>query len=135
MRDKAHKRLVEMINSGDPLPFDLNGSAIYYCGPAPCPPGKICGSIGPTTSSRMDIYTPALLDLGLKVMIGKGERNSTVIEAIKKHKALYLVTIGGAAALLAQSVISFEVFAWEDLGTEAIYKLVVKDFPAYVKEL
>ncbi len=131
-RDKAHKKLVALIEAGKSLPFDLGSSGIYYCGPSPAAPDKICGAIGPTTSQRMDIYTPKLLERGLKLMIGKGERSIEVQQAIKAHTAVYLVTIGGAAALLAQYVQSCAVFYWPELGAEAIYRLEVKDFPCYV---
>jgi len=131
-RDAAHKRIVEYLESGKQLPFELTDAAIFYAGPTPAKPGAICGAIGPTTSIRMDKYTPALLEAGVKVLIGKGERSPEVIDAIIKHKALYFVAIGGAAALLAQCVVSCEVIAFEDLGTEAVRRLVVKDFPCYV---
>jgi fumarate hydratase subunit beta len=131
-RDAAHKRIVEFLNSGNSLPFELKDATIFYAGPTPTKPGKVCGAIGPTTSSRMDKYTPALLQAGVKVLIGKGERSSDVTASIRENKAVYLVAIGGAAALLSKSVISCETIAWQDLGTEAIHKLIVKDFPAYV---
>jgi fumarate hydratase subunit beta len=131
-RDAAHKRIVEYLNSGNPLPFELKDATIFYAGPTPTKPGKVCGAIGPTTSTRMDKYTPTLLQAGVKVLIGKGERSSDVIASIRDNKAVYLVAVGGAAALLSQSVISCEIIAWQDLGTEAIHKLTVKDFPAYV---
>ena len=131
-RDQAHQRLVELISRNEPLPFDLAKTALFYCGPSPRPPGKVCGAIGPTTSSRMDPYTVPLLEQGLKIMIGKGERSAEVETAIKKHGALYLVCCGGTSALLAQTVISFDLFAWPELGAEAIYRLEVKDLPCYV---
>lgn len=131
-RDQAHQRLIELIDQNEPLPFDLSATALFYCGPSPTPPGKICGAIGPTTSSRMDPYTIPLLERGLKIMIGKGERSAELETAIKKHGALYLVCCGGISALLAQSVISFDLFAWPELGAEAIYRLEVKDLPCYV---
>ncbi len=131
-RDQAHQRLCRLLDKGDELPFPLHASALFYCGPSPVPPGRICGAIGPTTALRMDKYTPQLIHNGLKVMIGKGERSSTVKEAIRQNHALYLTAIGGASALLARSVISFELYCWEDLGPEAVYRIVVNDFPCYV---
>ena len=131
-RDKAHRRLVDLIQQGKPLPLPLSETAIFYCGPSPIPPGKICGAIGPTTSSRMDTYTPTLLEHGLKVMIGKGERSATVKEAIKQHQALYLVATGGVSAYLSTHVTKFELFLWPEFGAEAIYKMEVVDFPCYV---
>jgi fumarate hydratase subunit beta len=131
-RDQAHKKLCELIPSGETLPFDLSKSTIFYCGPSPVPPGKITGAIGPTTSARMDKYTPLLLEHGLKVMIGKGERSPEVELAIRSHGALYLVCVGGASALLSKSVVSRETFLWQELDSEAIYNLVLQDLPCYV---
>jgi fumarate hydratase subunit beta len=131
-RDKAHKKLIAMIEANQSLPFDLAESGIYYCGPSPAAPDKVCGAIGPTTSQRMDPFTPQLLEQGLKLMIGKGERSTELQQAIKAHGAVYLVTIGGAAALLAQYVQKCEVYYWPELGAEAIYRLEVIDFPCYV---
>lgn len=131
-RDKAHRRLVELIQDDKPLPFSLAETAIFYCGPSLIPPGKVCGAIGPTTSSRMDAYTPTLLEHGLKVMIGKGERSHLVQAAIKQHQALYLVATGGVAAYLSTHVTRFELFLWPELGAEAIYKMEVVDLPCYV---
>ena len=131
-RDQAHIRLTQLIKEGKPLPFDLSNSALFYCGPAPIPPGKVCGAIGPTTSARMDKYTPLLLENGLRVMIGKGERSKEVTEEISKYDAVYFICVGGISALLAQSVVSCETFCWKELDAEAIYRLVVKDFPCYV---
>ena len=131
-RDSAHKRLIEALDRGEELPIDLKGQIIYYAGPAPAKPGKPIGSIGPTTSYRMDPYAPRLIELGLKGMIGKGNRSAEVIEAIKKYKAVYFGAIGGAAALIAESVKKAEVIAYEDLGPEAIRRLEVEDFPATV---
>jgi fumarate hydratase subunit beta len=131
-RDAAHKRLVELIDKGEELPVDLKGQFIYYVGPAPAKPGHAAGSAGPTTSYRMDPYTPALLDLGLKGMLGKGLRSKEVIESMKKNGAVYLVAIGGAAALIAKSIKKVEVVAYEDLGAEAIHRFEVEDFPAVV---
>ncbi|MCX7724890.1 MAG: Fe-S-containing hydro-lyase [Thermodesulfovibrio sp.] len=131
-RDAAHKKLTELINNGEPLPFDLKGQIIYYVGPTPAPPGKVIGSAGPTTSSRMDSYTPLLLSLGLKGMIGKGGRSVEVIEAIKKYKAVYFLATGGAGALLSRHIVSAEEIAFSELGPESIKKLLLKDFPAIV---
>lgn len=131
-RDSAHKRLVDALDRGEQLPVDLKGQIIYYAGPAPAKPGHPIGSIGPTTSYRMDPYAPRLIARGLKGMIGKGNRSSEVIEALQQHKAVYFGAIGGAAALMAKSVKKAEVVAFEDLGPEAIRRLEVKDFPAVV---
>ena len=131
-RDTAHKRMVEALDRGDPLPFDIKGQTIYYMGPSPAPPGKVIGSAGPTTSSRMDIYTPRLLAAGLKGMIGKGVRSPEVKEALKKYKAVYLAAVGGAGALISKTIIKSEVVAYPELGPEAILKIEVKDFPATV---
>ena len=131
-RDAAHKRLIELIEKGEELPFDLKGETIYYVGPTPPKPGMVIGSAGPTTSYRMDAYAPKLLDLGLKGMIGKGLRNEEVIESIKKNKAIYFGAIGGAAALIGKSIVKSEVIAYEDLGSEAIRRLEVKDLPLVV---
>jgi fumarate hydratase subunit beta len=131
-RDAAHKRLVELIRNGQPLPFDIQGAIIYFVGPTPPPPGRVIGSAGPTTSSRMDSYTPLLLEKGLKGMIGKGGRAQPVREALVKHKAVYLAAIGGAGALLSRHIKSAETVAYEDLGPEAIRRLSVEDFPAIV---
>ena len=131
-RDAAHKRLVELLKNGEPLPIDISGGAIYYVGPAPAKPGRAIGSAGPTSSYRMDPYTEPLLKEGLKVMIGKGPRGSEIIEMLPKYNAVYLSAVGGAAALISESVSSCELVAYEDLGAEAIYKLEVKDFFAVV---
>lgn len=131
-RDRAHKRIAAAIKSGEALPFPLDGAAIYYCGPTPARPGQIIGSCGPTTSTRMDAYTPLLIENGLKVMIGKGVRSPEVERAIKTHGAVYLSAIGGAAALYQSKVTSCELVAYPDLGCEAVYRLTVKDFPAVV---
>ena len=131
-RDAAHKRMVEALKVKKPLPFDLQGQVIYYVGPAPAPPGRVIGSCGPTTSSRMDPYTIFLLEAGMKGMIGKGFRSDRVKDAIRKYRAIYFAAIGGAGALLSQHVKKAEVIAYEDLGTEAIRKLEVKDFPVIV---
>jgi fumarate hydratase subunit beta len=131
-RDAAHKRLVELIDKGQPLPIDLTGQIVYFVGPTPGRPGQVIGSAGPTTSGRMDAYSPKLLDRGLKGMIGKGLRSEAVREALKRHKAVYLAATGGAGALLAQRIVAAEVVAYDDLGPEAIRKLEVKDFPVVV---
>lgn len=131
-RDAAHKRMFESINKGEELPIALNGNIIYYMGPAPSKPGQIIGSCGPTTSGRMDKYTPALLDRGLAGMIGKGERNDEVKKSIVKNKCVYFAAVGGLGALISKCVKSCEIVAYEDLGTEAIRKLYVEDFPATV---
>lgn len=126
-RDAAHGRLVKLIEEKEKLPIELKDAVIYYVGPTPEKPGQVIGSAGPTTSYRMDKYTPILLDLGLKGMIGKGERSEEVIEGIKKNKAIYFGAIGGAGALISKCIISSEIVAYEDLGAEAIRRLEVKD--------
>lgn len=131
-RDAAHKRIVALLESGEVLPFELDGSAVYYAGPTPAPPGLPIGSCGPTTSSRMDPYAPLLLDKGLACMIGKGPRNADVADAIVRNKAVYLCAIGGAGALAAQCITECEVIAFEDLGCESVKKLTFKDFPLIV---
>lgn len=131
-RDAAHKRLYELIEKGEPLPVDINGEVIYYVGPAPAKPGHAVGPAGPTSSYRMDKYTPALLDRGLKGMIGKGARNQEVIDSMVKNGVVYFGAIGGAAALISKSIKKTETLAYEDLGTEAIYRFYVEDFPAIV---
>ena len=131
-RDAAHKRLVELLDEGKELPFNPEGQIIYYVGPAPAKPGKPIGSAGPTTSYRMDAYTPRLIEVGLKGMIGKGSRSAEVVEAMKKHKAVYFAAVGGAAALIAKRIKNKELVAYEDLGPEAIFRLEVEDFPVLV---
>lgn len=131
-RDAAHKRLVELLDEGKDLPFNPEGQIIYYVGPAPAKPGKPIGSAGPTTSYRMDAYAPRLIAVGLKGMIGKGSRSQEVIESMKKHKAVYFAAVGGAAALIAKSIKSKELVAYEDLGPEAIFRLEVENFPVIV---
>lgn len=131
-RDAAHKRMTEQEKQGIPLPIDVSGQVIYYTGPTPAKPGEVIGSAGPTTSGRMDLYTPALLEKGLKGMIGKGYRNDEVKEAIKNHGAVYFGAVGGAAALISRSIKSVEVIAYDDLGPEAIRKLTIEDFPVFV---
>ncbi len=131
-RDAAHKRMVAALEAGQPLPFDPGGQVIYYMGPAPAKPGDPIGSAGPTTSYRMDPYTPRMLEAGLKGMIGKGNRSMPVREAMQKHKAVYLGATGGAGALIAKSIKSATVIAYDDLGAEALRRLEVEDFPAIV---
>lgn len=131
-RDQAHKRLVELLRAKKKLPIDLKNAVIYYCGPTKTRPGKIIGSCGPTTSSRMDNFTPALLKAGLKGMIGKGSRSKEVIDAVKKYKAAYFIAAGGAGAYLSKRVKKARVVAFRDLGPEAVYRLEVKDFPVIV---
>ena len=131
-RDMAHKRMVAAIEASEELPFELAGAGIYFLGPTPARQGKVIGAAGPTTSSRMDPFSPTLIAKGLKAMIGKGYRGDEVREALKKHKAVHLTTIGGAAALLSKHIVRCEIIAYEDLGTEAIRKLEVVDFPAVV---
>ncbi len=131
-RDAAHKRLFELIEKGEELPVDISGEVIYYVGPAPAKPGHAVGPAGPTSSYRMDKYTPALLDRGLKAMIGKGKRSPEVIESMVKNGCVYFAAIGGAAALISRSIKKVETLAYEDLGTEAIYRFYVEDFPAVV---
>jgi fumarate hydratase subunit beta len=131
-RDAAHKRLAGLIDRGEELPIDLRGQIIYYVGPTPARPGKPIGSAGPTTSYRMDPYSPKLMEKGLKGMIGKGMRSQEVIEAMKKYKAIYMAAVGGAAALIARRIKKSAVIAYEDLGPEAIRRLEVEDFPAIV---
>jgi len=131
-RDAAHKRLTEMLQKGEKLPLELQGQIIYYVGPCPAKPGTVIGSAGPTTSGRMDAYTPLLLERGLKGMIGKGLRKKNVVDAIIQNKAVYLAAIGGAGALLAEAVKEAEIIAFKDLGPEAIYKLKVENFPVTV---
>ncbi len=131
-RDAAHRKMIEALDRGEPLPFDIKGQALYYMGPSPAPPGRVIGSAGPTTSVRMDAYTPRLLAAGLKGMIGKGVRSSEVKEAIKKYKAVYFAAVGGAGALISKTITKAEVIAYPDLGPEAILRLEVKDFPVTV---
>ena len=131
-RDAAHARLAELIRAGRPLPFDLQGQIIYYVGPAPARAGKPIGPAGPTTSYRMDPYTPFLLEHGLKGMIGKGKRSAEVIAAMQRFRAVYFAAVGGAAALLARSIRAAEIVAYPELGAEAINRLTVEDFPAIV---
>ncbi|MCD6385889.1 Fe-S-containing hydro-lyase [Candidatus Sumerlaeota bacterium] len=131
-RDTAHKRLIELIEKGEPLPIELKGAVIYYVGPTPAPPGRPIGSAGPTTSVRMDAYAPKLIEHGVKGMIGKGPRTQPVKDAIVKYKAVYFAATGGAGALLSKRIKSARVIAFEDLGPEAIRELVVEEFPVVV---
>ncbi len=131
-RDAAHKRFIDALDRGEPLPFDVAGQVIYYCGPSPARPGRVIGACGPTTSSRMDAYAPRLLSLGLKGMIGKGKRAQAVKDAIKEFRAVYFGATGGAGALLSTVVLSAEVVAYGDLGPEAVVRLSVKDMPMFV---
>lgn len=131
-RDAAHKRLVEMLDKGEDLPMDIKDQTIYYVGPCPAKPGQAIGSAGPTTSGRMDAYTPQLMDAGLRGMIGKGLRSKAVVNSIIKHNGVYFAAIGGAGALLAEAIKEAEVIAFPDLGAEAIYKLRVENFPVTV---
>ena len=131
-RDAAHKRLVDLIEQNEKLPIKLKGQAIYFVGPSPAPPGKPIGSAGPTTSYRMDSFTPQLLEKGLKATIGKGPRSKEVVASMIKNKAVYLAAVGGAAALIAKSIKKAEIIAYEDLGAEAIRKIEVEDFPCIV---
>lgn len=131
-RDAAHKRLVDALDKGESLPFDIRGQIIYYAGPAPAKPGMPIGPVGPTTSYRMDSFAPRLMKEGLKGMIGKGNRSQEVIDAIKRHKCVYLAAIGGAAAVIAKSVKKAEVIAYDDLGTEAVRRLEIEKFQAIV---
>ena len=131
-RDAAHKRLFELIEKGEPLPVDIDGEIIYYVGPAPAKPGHAVGPAGPTSSYRMDKYTPALLDRGLKGMIGKGKRSPEVVASMVKNGCVYFAAIGGAAALISRSIKKIETLAYEDLGTDAIYRFYVEDFLAIV---
>ena len=131
-RDAAHKRLYDLLMAGKPLPIDVKGQVIYYVGPAPAKPGQVIGSAGPTTSGRMDAFSPKLIEMGLKGMIGKGMRKKEVVEAMKKYKAVYFAATGGAGALLAKAVKKAQVVAYEDLGPEAINRLEVENFPVIV---
>ena len=131
-RDAAHKRMTELLINQKPLPFDIYGQAIYYAGPCPAPPGRVIGPVGPTTSLRMDAYAPRLIQEGLRVMIGKGTRTKPVIDVIRRYSGVYLSAVGGAGALISLCIKKAELVAFEDLGTEAIYKLTVYDMPLVV---
>jgi fumarate hydratase subunit beta len=133
-RDTAHKRMVEILDKGEKLPFDIQGQLIYYVGPSPTRPGQVIGSAGPTTSGRMNKYAPRILEAGSKGMIGKGEMGAGVPDALKNHKGAYFIVVGGAAALISKSITKAELLAWEELGAEAVKKLTVKDFPAIVAQ-
>ena len=131
-RDAAHQRMMELLDKGERLPFPVEGSALYYVGPTPERPGEVIGSAGPTTSGRMDAYSPRLLDLEQAIMIGKGARNQAVKDAVRRNGAVYLAALGGAGALMAASVKELEIICWEDLGCEAVRKLEVENFPLTV---
>lgn len=131
-RDAAHKRMEETIKKGEPLPFPIEGSTLYYMGPSPAREGRVIGSAGPTTSSRMDKYTPGLLDMGMKGMIGKGKRSVAVSEALVRNHGVYFAAVGGAGALLSKAIKTSEVIAYDDLGTEAIRRMEVENFPVIV---
>ena len=131
-RDAAHKRMIALLQEGKPLPFDPRGQILYYVGPAPAKPGFAVGSAGPTTSYRMDSYTPPLLAQGLRGMIGKGRRSPQVVDAMKTYGAVYFGAVGGAAALISRRIVDAELVAWPDLGTEAVHRFTVKDFPVTV---
>ena len=131
-RDSAHKRIVEALDQGKPLPFDIRGQTIYYMGPSPAKPGQVIGSAGPTTSGRMDSYSPRLMAEGLRGMVGKGMRTPAVKEAMKKYKAVYFAAIGGAGALISKAIKKSEVIAYEELGAEALLRIDVADFPVIV---
>ena len=131
-RDAAHKRMAEALSAGQPLPIDMKNNIIYYMGPSPAREGRPIGSAGPTTASRMDRYAPKLLDLGLTAMIGKGKRSKEVLDAVKRNRSVYFAAVGGAGALLSKCIKTSEVVAYDDLGTEAIRKLYVEDFPVIV---
>jgi fumarate hydratase subunit beta len=131
-RDAAHKRMTEALERGEALPFDLRDAVVYYAGPSPARPGKVIGAAGPTTSYRMDAYAPALLDRGLAAMIGKGPRSPEVLSAMRRNEAVYFAAVGGAGALMAKSILAAHPVAYEDLGTEAILALEVRDFPVLV---
>jgi len=131
-RDQTHRRLVALLDEGRELPIDLKGQLLYYVGPSPAKPGQVIGAAGPTTSYRMDAYTPRLLELGLRATLGKGSRSMPVRQAMKKHGAIYLATVGGAGALLSKSITKSELVAFEDAGPEALFRFEVVDFPAVV---
>ncbi|MEA3507496.1 MAG: FumA C-terminus/TtdB family hydratase beta subunit, partial [Synergistota bacterium] len=129
-RDTAHRRMIDLLAAGEELPFDIEGQIIYYVGPSPAPPDRPCGSVGPTTSGRMDPFAPELMQMGLRGMIGKGKRSAGVVEAMREHGAVYFGAVGGAAALRAGCVESVETVAWPELGPEAVMRFQVRNFPA-----
>ncbi|HHW40554.1 MAG TPA: Fe-S-containing hydro-lyase [Syntrophomonadaceae bacterium] len=131
-RDQAHRRFIDALERGEELPLDLRGQVIYYVGPTPVPPGRACGSAGPTTGGRMDRYTPQLIAYGVRGLIGKGKRSPEVVAALKEHGAVYLAATGGAGALLGRRIREMRLVAYPDLGPEAVYRIVVEDFPATV---
>ena len=131
-RDQTHRRLIALLDEGRKLPVDLEGQLLYYVGPSPAKPGQVIGAAGPTTSYRMDAYTPRLLELGLKATLGKGSRSMDVRQAMRKHGAIYLATVGGAGALLSKSIVKSELVAFEDAGPEAMFRFEVENFPAVV---
>ena len=131
-RDQTHRRLVALLDEGKELPVDLKGQLLYYVGPSPARPGQVIGAAGPTTSYRMDAYTPRLLELGMKGTLGKGSRTMDVRQAMKKHGAIYLATVGGAGALLSKSIVKSDLVAFEDAGPEALFRFEVENFPAVV---
>lgn len=131
-RDAAHKRMIEALDRGEELPIDIEGASIYYMGPSPAREGQVIGSAGPTTASRMDKYAPRLMDLGQRVMIGKGKRTQAVVDAMKRNGCVYFAAIGGAGALISKCITSSEVLAYDDLGAEAIRLLTIKDLPVFV---
>jgi fumarate hydratase subunit beta len=133
-RDAAHKKMVELIQKGEKMPFEPKGQIIYFVGPAPAKPGQVMNSAGPTTSGRMNKFSPIVIGAGLKGMVGKGEMGTEVVAAMKQHKAVYMVAVGGAGALIADRITKAEVVAWEELGPEAVRRLEVKDFPAIVAQ-
>lgn len=133
-RDAAHKKMVEILDRGEKLPFDIKGQLVYYVGPSPTRPGQIIGSAGPTTSGRMNKYAPRILEVGSKGMIGKGEMGGGVPDALKKYKGAYFIVVGGAAALISRSITANELVAWEEMGAEAVRKYTVKDFPVIVAQ-
>ncbi len=133
-RDTAHKKMVEFLDKGEKLPFDIKGQLIYYVGPSPTRPGQVIGSAGPTTSGRMNKYAPRILEAGSKGMIGKGEMGAGVPDALKKYKGAYFIVVGGAAALISKSIVANELVAWEEMGAEAVRKYTVKDFPVIVAQ-
>jgi len=131
-RDQAHKRFIKALRNNDDLPINFSQTALFYCGPSPAAPGKICGAIGPTTSSRMDPYSRDILEAGLRVMIGKGDRSEECEALIREYGGVYFIAIGGVSAVLSRCIVSCETFLWQDLGAEAVHRMVVRDLPLYV---